>query len=68
MKGIEITKTVHDADCPVCDFPETVIIRNAKTMMPLYEECGKKTCEWARKFPWPASPSRAKSIKLKSKK
>jgi hypothetical protein len=42
-------RTVHDADCPKCGFPETIIIRQEGTMMPLREECSKG-CGWKRKI------------------
>lgn len=52
--GIEINpriiRTCHDADCPQCRFPETIIVREQKTMKPLWEECSKRDCEWGRKI------------------
>ena len=43
-------KTFHDADCPKCGFPETIIVRDQQTMEALWEECSKKTCNWGRKI------------------
>ncbi|MCX6785950.1 MAG: hypothetical protein NTZ18_03825 [Candidatus Komeilibacteria bacterium] len=45
-KKIKIIQTVHDADCPKCKFPETIHIRDAKTMKILGEKCSKKGCDY----------------------
>lgn len=45
-----IKKTYHDEDCPKCGFPETVIVREEKTMKPLYIECSLRKCDWAKKM------------------
>lgn len=44
-----LMRTVHDADCPKCKFPETVIIREKATMKAIAEECSKG-CGWSRSF------------------
>jgi len=48
--GKEI-RTCHDEDCPQCGFPETIIIRNARTMKPLRIICSKrrKKIKWTMK-------------------
>jgi hypothetical protein len=46
--GKEI-RTCHDEDCPQCGFPETIIIRNARTMKPLRIICSKG-CGWWKKI------------------
>jgi hypothetical protein len=38
MKRTTIT-TVHVENCPECGYPETIIIRDATTMSPLYAKC-----------------------------
>jgi len=38
-------KTVRDADCPSCGFPETIDIRNPRTMKVMRQECSKR-CGW----------------------
>lgn len=48
MEKANIILTCHDADCPNCGFPETVIYRNAKTMKPVLEACSNG-CGWIRK-------------------
>lgn len=50
----EIIRTYHDEDCPKCGFPETIIVRNAKTMKPIWIECSQKKygkCEWKKTYP-----------------
>ena len=47
---MKIVKTYQDENCPKCDFPETVIIREAETMKPLIMECSSQKCNWARKL------------------
>jgi hypothetical protein len=42
----ETVRTVHDEDCPQCGFPETIIVREAKTMKPLYALCSSGKCDW----------------------
>ena len=46
-------RTCHDEDCPKCGFPETIIVRNAKTMKPLWIECSARIsngCSWQQTF------------------
>ena len=54
MKNIKlrnkVVRTCHDADCPKCGFPETIIIREEDTMKPLWEECSDRSCDWGRKI------------------
>jgi len=45
-----IVRTCHDEDCPKCGFPETIIVRNAKTFRPLWIECSKRDCSWGKKI------------------
>ena len=47
IKTRKVVRTCHDEDCPKCGFPETIIIRDAKTMKPLMIECSKK-CGWSK--------------------
>lgn len=47
---MKIIRTYHDENCPKCDFPETVIVREKETMKPLYIECSSKKCDWAKKM------------------
>jgi hypothetical protein len=43
--------TPHDEDCPKCGFPETITIRDEKTMKPLAFKCSKrKGCDFYRKL------------------
>ena len=57
-----IIRTCHDENCPKCNFPETIIIRIADSMRPIWEECGNIGCDWGRKI-----FTKRKSIKLKKK-
>ena len=46
-------KTCHDEDCPRCEFPETIIVRDAKTMKPYWIECSarySKGCAWQKEL------------------
>jgi len=44
-------RTYHDENCPKCDFPETTIVRDSKTMRPIAAECGNKpSCGWSKKL------------------
>lgn len=45
----DVIKTCHDADCPKCGFPETIIVRDAESMKPIKEVCSAK-CGWSRKI------------------
>ncbi len=38
-------RTCHDEDCPRCQFPETIDVRDAKTFEIIYRECSKG-CGW----------------------
>jgi hypothetical protein len=46
MKKIKVIQTVQDSDCPLCKFPETVQIRNEKTMEVLGERCSNRKCRY----------------------
>jgi hypothetical protein len=46
----KIIRTCHDEDCPKCGFPETIIVRLAETMKPIWIECSKRSCDWGRKL------------------
>lgn len=46
-------RTCHDENCPKCGFPETIIVRNAKTMKPLWIECSTRMtrgCSWQKEL------------------
>ena len=43
-------RTVSDQDCPKCDFPEIILVRDKKTMRPLWVECSDVDCDWGKKI------------------
>lgn len=45
----EIIRTYRDEDCPECHFPETIIVRDAKTMQPIRQECSHR-CGWSKEI------------------
>lgn len=46
--GRKVMTHVHDGDCPKCGFPETVMVRDAKTMDLIAEYCSEE-CGWVYK-------------------
>lgn len=41
-------KTCRDENCPKCDYPETIVIREEKTMKPLRIICGSRKCDYCK--------------------
>jgi len=51
LRKQKFIRTCHDEDCPRCGFPETIIVRNAKTFKPIWIECSVRTtegCPWQK--------------------
>lgn len=45
IKSGKTILTCHDEDCPKCGFPETLDVRDAKTMEIIRRICSKR-CGW----------------------
>lgn len=41
-------KTCRDENCPKCGYPETLVIREEKTMKPLRIICSSKKCDYCK--------------------
>lgn len=51
MPKVKTILTCRDVNCPKCGFPETVVVRDAKTMEPLAIKCSSHSgCTWEKKI------------------